>query len=236
MKRKSRNAESKASGFTLVEMLVTVAVVGVVLAISVPVLHQVRERVADSRSISNLRQIGVGMRLFLTENHDYFPKAWTWDLDERGQHSWIQRLQSYVGEEANSDRSVWVTPRPQIPIVESQGGWVSTYAMSRRIGDPLGPMHLGEILRPSEVILVADSTQQGNTYAAATLENPWQFGWPDPWSDLDAPIPVPPPGEAGWINGISYHHNGRAHCLMVDGSVRGFARGEILNRHAIPDR
>lgn len=48
-------------GFTLIEILVTVAVLGVLIAIALPVLGRARETARGTACLSNLRQIGIGL-------------------------------------------------------------------------------------------------------------------------------------------------------------------------------
>ncbi|MHB1157382.1 MAG: type II secretion system protein [Phycisphaerales bacterium] len=57
-------------GFTLAELLVVIALVGVVLAIALPALDQTRQRAQTAGCAGNLRQIGLMIDLYQTD-HDH---------------------------------------------------------------------------------------------------------------------------------------------------------------------
>jgi len=65
----------KKTGFTLVELLVVVAIIGVLAAILLPALVRAREAAMRTSCLNNLRQIGIAFRLYLLENKDTYPAA-----------------------------------------------------------------------------------------------------------------------------------------------------------------
>lgn len=58
---KARPGRKTASGVTLVELLVVVAIIGILMAIMLPALNRARESARQITCQSNLRQFGVGM-------------------------------------------------------------------------------------------------------------------------------------------------------------------------------
>ena len=59
--------------FTLVELLVVVGVIAILIALLMPVLNAVRSQAKAVRCISNIRQLGLGLKLYAADNKDYFP-------------------------------------------------------------------------------------------------------------------------------------------------------------------
>lgn len=76
--------------FTLVELLVTIAIITVLAGFALPALSKARESSKRTQCLSNLRQIGLAMQNFCSDNNGRFPfvtdYAKTWDqyLVERG--------------------------------------------------------------------------------------------------------------------------------------------------------
>lgn len=71
----SANKAMSKRGFTLLELLVAISIIGVMLAILFPVFAQVREKARQSVCASNLRQIGMAIALYRTDYDDLFPYA-----------------------------------------------------------------------------------------------------------------------------------------------------------------
>jgi len=63
----------KSPGFTLFELLVVVAVIGVLVGLTIPGLAMARERARATRSTSNLTQIFAALSHYVSEERDTYP-------------------------------------------------------------------------------------------------------------------------------------------------------------------
>jgi prepilin-type N-terminal cleavage/methylation domain-containing protein/prepilin-type processing-associated H-X9-DG protein len=59
--------------FTLVELLVVIAIMGLLAAMLLPALSKARASARRSACINNLKQLGIVMNIYATENNDRFP-------------------------------------------------------------------------------------------------------------------------------------------------------------------
>jgi prepilin-type N-terminal cleavage/methylation domain-containing protein len=72
-RRGSHPQQSGPAGFTLVELLAVLAIVGILAAIIIPIVGTVRERARVSQSMANLRSIGQATALYAAEHKQVLP-------------------------------------------------------------------------------------------------------------------------------------------------------------------
>jgi prepilin-type N-terminal cleavage/methylation domain-containing protein len=73
---RARLAPCRAAGFTLVEVLVVIAVIGILIALLLPAVHAAREAARRSQCSSQMKQIGLGI-LNYESTHRVFPPTFT---------------------------------------------------------------------------------------------------------------------------------------------------------------
>jgi prepilin-type N-terminal cleavage/methylation domain-containing protein len=63
------------SGFTLIELLVVIAIIAILAAILFPVFAQAKLAAKKTATLSNMKQLGLGVGIYLTDFDDVYPEA-----------------------------------------------------------------------------------------------------------------------------------------------------------------
>lgn len=95
--RCDRTEEPAAAAFTLVELLAVIAVIGILAAIIIPVVSQVRKTASNTACVSNLRQLGNAIFLYAADNKGTLPSGWRNDpgLDNL-ERPWMGAIIGYI--------------------------------------------------------------------------------------------------------------------------------------------
>jgi prepilin-type N-terminal cleavage/methylation domain-containing protein/prepilin-type processing-associated H-X9-DG protein len=67
------NSRPCGRGFTLIELLVVIAIIAILAAMLLPALAKAKNRANQINCISNMRQLGLGIMLYLPEFGDNYP-------------------------------------------------------------------------------------------------------------------------------------------------------------------
>ncbi|CAN5459262.1 hypothetical protein BH09PLA1_BH09PLA1_08620 [soil metagenome] len=68
-------AFSAHRGFTVIELLLVIAIIAILIGILVPTIEKVRHRGYIDACASNLRQIGQGLAMYCNDNHGNYPRT-----------------------------------------------------------------------------------------------------------------------------------------------------------------
>ena len=72
-RRFPRQGREKDRAFTLIELLVVIAIIGILAGIALPSIGKAAEKARATACLSNLRQIGISLRLYLDDHGNRFP-------------------------------------------------------------------------------------------------------------------------------------------------------------------
>ncbi|MFH1498106.1 MAG: prepilin-type N-terminal cleavage/methylation domain-containing protein [Verrucomicrobiota bacterium] len=88
---------SNKRGFTLVELLTVIAVIGVLAGILIPVIGRVREAARRSSCASNLRQLATASQLYSAENRGaLIAEPFTENDENNSPRYWFRQLYPYL--------------------------------------------------------------------------------------------------------------------------------------------
>src|SRR5881628_2393195 len=83
-----------ASAFSLVELVVTIAIIALLAALLLPAISRSKEKARQIQCVNNLHQLGVGLQSFVADNRAYpslyggtnsdHPYGWMYQLEQGG--------------------------------------------------------------------------------------------------------------------------------------------------------
>ena len=69
-----RPMKTTRKGFTLIELLVVIAIIAILAAILFPVFAQAREKARQTTCLSNMKQIGLGVMMYVQDYDEAYPR------------------------------------------------------------------------------------------------------------------------------------------------------------------
>lgn len=118
-------------GFTLIELLVVIAIIAILAAILFPVFSRARENARRISCVSNLKQIGLGITMYVQDNDGAYPMASNSDGSGR---RWPDYIFPYV-----KSAQLFVCPSVGSGDVDTRGpSWATTPIPTGPVGKYFG--------------------------------------------------------------------------------------------------
>jgi prepilin-type N-terminal cleavage/methylation domain-containing protein len=218
------SASRRYAAFTLIEILVVLAIITILAAILFPAFSRARENARRTSCISNLKQIGLTIALYRTDNDGYNPRhrlcpdtpndpfciAVNPTVVTGPNEVWWAPYDVYSAPDATSLSNTFkegllmpYTRNSQIFKCPSATQWQVGYAMSFISQGPTGK-HEATITNPSALI-VWDHVGIPGCALSGPTETPW--------------VPIPIDGDEEHRH-YPFRHNEGFVALRVDGGIK----------------
>jgi prepilin-type processing-associated H-X9-DG protein len=109
---------AKNAGFGLLQLLAAVAIISILAALLLPAISNMRAAARAAQCVSNLRQVGMALNAYATDNGNRFPKI---HGKKSGETIWMSKAAPYAGMPEDSigapplPRSAGVFVCPEFP-------------------------------------------------------------------------------------------------------------------------
>jgi len=232
----------RSLGFTLIEMLVVIAIIALLASILVPAVNRALSGAKQVKGLSNLRQIGIAIQSFAIDFDDRFPPA----VSKTTNYAIF--LSPYLGGDGSTyQEGGTASPIFKDPLATSQKG---NYHFScnpsfmpdiqswgnddPQPSDRARLIPRSSAMRPSEQVLLADGAQVLNGDSMATFYAASGVWKPYPHSGSDQPVERGPDEDntsaaRGQLRWRSSGGKG-IKCLFVDSHVAVVKEGNLLQR------
>ncbi len=130
-------------GFTLVELLTVIAIIGVLAGIIIPIVGRARESARVSQQTSNMRQIGTGLALYAQDQRGVLPRPSnnTFTMPNgnvRTDVRWMELINDYLQPRGTNSSAFLHQSNPiwQSPFANNaSGGWNTHFGFNPFLGD-----------------------------------------------------------------------------------------------------
>jgi prepilin-type N-terminal cleavage/methylation domain-containing protein/prepilin-type processing-associated H-X9-DG protein len=242
--------KSRRSGFTLIELLVVIAIIAILAAILFPVFAQAREKARAISCLSNMKQMGTAIMMYVQDYDELFPYATTLYSDGT-RTDWRMVILPYikngtVGTAQTGDGTVvggiFSCPSSSNAkrIYGAHSAIIHYPTMSNNSFWPA--VGLAALNRPAEIILVTEVGYgtDGNGSLEGMTEDFWWHGgatWPPIFQGANSGAKFDGDGSnancnaAGWPQCNTYlpryRHTGSANMAFTDGHAKAMVKGQL---------
>jgi len=183
--------DMRRKGFTLIELLVVIAIIAILAAILFPVFARAREKARQTSCLSNLKEIGLAMLMYVQDYDETFPKrywggssSYLWPNGSTTRGMWMVTVYPYV-----KNIQLFSCPSESIRWQGQYQGRGFNYPMNGYLDQQM----LADVEFPTQCICNVDG---------------WYY-WSNGSNGCEDPTPS-----------VTPRHNGGANAVMVDGHAK----------------
>ena len=213
--------------FTLIELMVVIAIIAILASMLLPALNIAREASKSISCINNLRQISTGMMSYVMDNNEWFPQR---TFINGSLYNWPLVIGDYVGFSTQNGPPLFHCPSGKTYAgTISNGLWYSLgYDMNRYVGMPLVFTgftavngNLNNVPNPSILAVVMD-----NKFPSIDL-NPAMGAYADCEYKVDGSVGTDMRvGNAVLAGYYAFRHPGNnLNAILGDGHVQNYKKG-----------
>lgn len=209
-------------GFSMVELLVVVAIIGTLASLVISSYGGILRRSLQTKCLSNLKQIGTGMMMYVGDNDGGYPYTTdSADTNNTGSVMWTKKLGPYLPQRGNNDTSpespVFICPaavytgyqNSKLSRTYTSTGAILYFTSSSSSGTAQGPARkTATVEKPSLTIMVVEGKQPSSGGASCNSATTW----PVAQADLQA-------ATTDATTSLDFRHDSRMNMIYADGHV-----------------
>ena len=234
------SCDRNSAAFTLIELLTTVALVAILIALILPALNSMKEKANAAKCVGNLRILAQGISMYAGENNGLYPRLGQVD-GPNNPPFWGEMIDPFVGRHSKAylcpvQRGKWAIPdegekQPASLGFTYAGAWYAgiSYGINAAIGTGVmgggnyPAIAPGVISRPTRTVLLTDSWHDAGSIEVGTCI---VTGHPESPSYLN------PFGMTR--SDVKYRHGGKANVCFVDGHVELLSADQLMPSASLP--